>query len=296
MVMLQMSGGMGNQMFQYALYLALQEAGKEVCIDDHTMYAANGRADNRLEQIFSLHYHHGNRKTYNRLTDSSMALWNRVRRKLLGRKGKLYQEKDALIYEEGIWEAQDCYCIGYWQSQRYFDSVKEEVRQVFQFPWERFPEKVLAYRKQMEGCNAVSIHVRRGDYLSEQFSPIYGGICTEAYYRAAIAYLKERYKDGVFFLFTNDTAWGRTIAAENIILVECSEEGSAERDMALMSCCRHHIIANSSFSWWGAWLGRNPDKIVIAPDRWLNISEGQDIYKGLCTVKIDADGRVTSLQ
>lgn len=293
MLMLQMSGGLGNQMFQYALYLALLDAGKEVCVEDTTHYEAIGRADNRLEQVFPISYMRGSRKEYNRLTDSSMMLTSRVRRKLFGRKEKIFQEKDPLVYEERIWEQQDAYCIGYWQSQQYFESVKDKLRGQFCFQWEQFSEQAQSFRKQIEACKTpISIHVRRGDYLSPQYAPLYGGICTEEYYKTAITYFRERFSDCTFFLFTNDPEWGRAVAGGDIVLVDCKDEGG-EQDMALMSCCSHHIIANSSFSWWGAWLGQNKEKIVIAPDKWLNHTEGQGIYAQLELIKINAVGELT---
>lgn len=291
MIMLQMCGGLGNQMFQYALYRALKEKGKEVCIDDTTMYQKIGRFDNRLEAIFPLTYRHAGKKEYNRLTDSSMLPWQRVRRKLLGRKGKLYKERDAIIFEEEIFKEEDCYAIGYWQSERYFKSAEDMLRQDFSFDFGRFSERANRYKKQIENSYAVSLHVRRGDYLEEKFAPIYGNICTDAYYQSAISYFRAKDKNVVFYLFTNDTEWGREFAGKEMILIEGT---SAEEDMALMSLCNDHIIANSSFSWWGAWLNPDPNKEVVMPAKWLNISDGQDIYCGLQGIKIDAAGNIES--
>lgn len=293
MLMLQMAGGLGNQMFQYALYLALLDAGKEVCVEDVTHYREIGRTDNRLERVFPISYVRGSRKEYIRLTDSSMMPISRVRRKLFGRKGKIFQEKNPLVYEEKIWEQQDAYCIGYWQSQQYFENVKDKLREQYQFQWEQFSEQARDYRRKIGECkNPISIHVRRGDYLSPRFAPLYGGICTEEYYKAALSFFREKFSDCTFFLFTNDPAWGRTVADGDIVLVDCGDEGG-EQDMALMSSCSHHIMANSSFSWWGAWLGQNKEKIVIAPDKWLNHSEGQGIYAQLEMIRINAAGEQT---
>ncbi|MBQ9135757.1 MAG: alpha-1,2-fucosyltransferase [Lachnospiraceae bacterium] len=288
--MIQMSGGLGNQMFFYALYEALRHEGKSACIEEFTHYGDIGRRDNCLEDIFSLHYEKADREEYKRLTDSSMQPWKRLQRKLFGRKGKVYKEKDAIIFEPQIFAQDDCYAEGYWQSLRYFEKVQDELRKDFVFGWEKFPEKAKEYRKQMEQTTSVSLHIRRGDYLNEKFAPIYGGICTEAYYESAKAYIKEKYPDCVFYLFTNDAEWGRRQVSGDVVFVECTDSDNAYVDMALMGCCKHNIIANSSFSWWGAWLNPNPDKIVLAPAKWLNTSEGQDIYYGLCDVKMDANG------
>ncbi len=292
MLMIQMAGGMGNQMFVYALYKALLHEGRDVCIEDFTHYKEIERYDNNLEDIFPLIYEKTTRTEYNRLTDSSLLPWYRIRRKLFGRKDKSYVEKDAITFEKEVFEQDDCCFVGYWQSQRYFEKVKEELRKDFTFNWDNFPQKAKEYRKQMEQTISVSLHIRRGDYLNEKFAPIYGDICTDAYYEGAKAYMKEKYPDCIFYLFTNDAEWGRKQESDKVVFVDCTGPDNAYVDMALMSCCKHNIIANSSFSWWGAWLNENPDKTVIMPAKWLNTSDGQDIYYGLCNVKIDANGVV----
>lgn len=292
MIMLQMSGGLGNQMFCYAMYKALQEAGKEACIEEFTHYKDVGRQDNRLREIFKVEYQSADRNAYNRLTDSSLAFLQRVRRKLTGRRGRLYQEKDATVFEPEIFLQSDCYAEGYWQSFRYFEKAEEILRKEFTFDWDSFSKKAKAYKNEMEQNMSVSLHVRRGDYLNEKFAPIYGGICTDAYYEGAKAYIKEKYPDCVFYLFTNDAQWGRAQEKEDVVFVDCTDAENAYVDMALMGCCKHNITANSSFSWWGAWLNINPDKTVIMPEKWLNTSAGQDIYWGLGTVKVDARGKI----
>lgn len=292
MLMIQMTGGMGNQMFYYALYKALQAEGKDVCMEDFTHYAEIGRTDNRLESIFPLTYKRATKKEYDRLTDSSMLPWKRVRRKLLGRKGKVYKEKDAFTFEEALFSLEDAYCVGYWQSERYFEKVKALLYKDFSFDWNSFPAKALEYRKRMQDTMAVSVHVRRGDYLNEKFKGLYGGICTEAYYEGAMAYMRKTLEKCTFFLFTNDRKWGEAQTKADVVYVDCAEADTAYLDMALMSCCKHHILANSSFSYWGAWLNQSPDRIVVTPSIWLNGSKGQDIYAGLDAVKIDAKGNV----
>ncbi len=290
MIMIQMAGGLGNQMFYYALYRAFAERGCDVCIEDFTHYEEIGRYDNNLEKIFPLTYRKTTRAEYNRLTDSSLLPWKRIKRKVFGRKQKIYKEKDAITYEADVFFLKDSCLEGYWQSERYFENIKALIRKDFSFDWKQFSEKACLMKKRMEESLSVSIHVRRGDYLRDEFKDIYGGICTEAYYQSARSYLQEKFGQCTFFLFTNDPEWGRQ--QKDVILVDCAEPGNDYVDMALMSCCRHHIIANSSFSWWGAWLDPHEDKTVVAPARWLNGSHGQDIYAGLCNVLIDAAGQV----
>lgn len=292
MLMIQMSGGLGNQMFTYALYRALEEAGKTVSIDDFTHYADIGRNDLCLEQVFPIHYRKGSRKEYMRLTDSSMTILQRVRRKLTGRKEILYKERDAISFEEEVFQNEDAYLEGYWQSQKYFVNVADQLRKELVFDWGNFPVGAKALREEMSQGNSVSVHIRRGDYLNTKFAPIYGGICTDAYYQSAMEELRKRLGNCRFYLFTNDREWGKSMVKDDLQLVDCGDGEHAYVDLALMSCCKHNIIANSSFSWWGAWLNPNKDKLVTAPAKWLNTSMSQDIYAGLCNIKIDPDGLI----
>lgn len=292
MLMLLMTGGLGNQMFQYALYRSLTNLGKTVYMDDFTHYAEIGRNDNCLEDIFHIKYLHGNRKIYNSLTDSSMMPWMRIKRKIFGRKPFIYQEKNPLIFEKEVFEQDNKYLSGYWQSYEYFADIENQIRSDFTFDCNKFSEKAREYIKQIEESMSVSLHVRRGDYLSAKFSNVYGGICTESYYEAAKDYCRNKYGKVIFFLFTNDSEWGMQQNDTDVVYVDCKNEDADYIDMALMSKCKHHIIANSSFSWWGAWLDDRKDKTVIAPSRWLNIASGNSIYESLCNVLIDEEGNI----
>ncbi len=131
---------------------------------------------------------------------------------------------------------------------------------------------------------SVSMHIRRGDYLNRQ--DIYGGICTEDYYRRAMAKMEEilrrRGERPQYFVFTNDPDWAEEhFAGSDAVVVrgEGKPDGSGIEDMKLMSLCRHHIIANSSFSWWGSWLSREEGRLVMAPPRFINTSDGTDMLR-----------------
>lgn len=128
--------------------------------------------------------------------------------------------------------------------------------------------------KKIINSNSISLHVRRGDYENNSSAKrLHGGICTLNYYKQAIELVASRIKNPVFFIFSNDLKWAR----ENLelekykqVLVNLNKGNNSYKDMYLMSKCKHNIIANSSFSWWGAWLNANPKKIVICPKRWYN--------------------------
>ena len=168
MIMLQMTGGMGNQMFTYALYRSLRQKGKEVCIEDFTHYDTPEK--NCLQTVFHLDYRKADREAYQRLTDSEPDFLHKVKRKLTGRKEKIYQEKDAIIFEPEVFQTDDVYMIGYFQSGRYFEKAVFDLRKDFTFAWNTFPEKAKKLREQMQAESSVSLHIRRGDYMNGKFA------------------------------------------------------------------------------------------------------------------------------
>lgn len=277
MIIVRLSGGLGNQMFEYALYLSLRARGKEVKTDDWSDYRAADRRPMQLG-VFGLSYDRASEEEVIRFTDSSMAPLQRIRRKLTGRKSLVYRERD-MEYDPEVFRKDPAYLEGFFQSEKYFAGIREEVRQAFTFRNLSLPEAYENYLKEIENTMSVSVHVRRGDYLAASHNGIYENICTVEYYERAIARIREKWPEAVCYLFTNDLPWVREhLAGPDRVLVEGGSEATGYLDLYLMSRCRHHIIANSSFSWWGAWLGDDPEKMVIAPDRWMNDRECRDIY------------------
>ena len=282
MVIVQLSGGLGNQMFEYSLYLSLKNRGKEVKIDDVTCYADAGTRPKQLD-VFGITYERASREEMVEMTDASMKMSDRIRRKLTGRKTKAYREKD-INYDSRVMELDPALLEGCFQSEKYFADCREQVREAFRFRGiedGRFamPESVKAILEQIRAAQSVSVHIRRGDYLDPSHGGIYSGICTEEYYRKAFELIEEKYPDAVYFIFSNDAEWTKqNFSGKNRVIVEGTTEDTGYLDMYLMSHCKHNIIANSSFSWWGAWLNDNPQKTVIAPSRWLNGQECIDIY------------------
>lgn len=273
----QMSGGLGNQMFQYAFYRALLSQGKIAKIDDESEYRNAEAREKHLQKAFDISYKRPTEAEMILLTDSSMKFVSRVRRKLFGRKRKAFREKQ-FNFDKTAFEQENAYYEGYWQSEKYFNDIAEELRKAFTFHCEVPPESQKIMEK-IVAKSSVSIHIRRGDYLNEGQRSVYGGICTADYYKQAVSLIKEKVPEASFFVFTNDPVWVKEhIKEEEYELVDCNDESTGYLDLLLMSKCQHHIIANSSFSWWGAWLCDNPDKIVIAPAGWFNDRDCSDIY------------------
>lgn len=287
MIIIRMTGGLGNQMFQYALFLKLRSLGKEVKMDDRTQYASINARPIML-WCFDISYPRASKKEIDELTDGFMKLHHRIRRKLFGRKSLEYAEQ-SWNFDKQILVREPAYLTGYFQSERYFRDIEDQVRTVFNFSdkiWEGLDsvlsERVRGYQKKIGETLAVSVHIRRGDYLKNEEA--YGHICTESYYHKAIDLVQKRYPQAVFFFFSNETQWVRKWLEEEypeefpFEIIEGTDEATGYLDLFLMSRCKHHIIANSSFSWWGAWLNADKGKMVIAPSKWHNKQDYTDIY------------------
>ena len=276
MVAVQMSGGLGNQMFEYALYLKLKSMGKDVKMDDFSCYGPGERK--KMLDVFGVTYDVMTREEYIKMTDSCLKLSHRIRRKLTGRKNLSYREASS-NFDPEILKRDPALFEGYFQTDRYFADIEEKVREAFVFRRLELTPQTKKWEEQIINCRSVSVHIRRGDYLLPKHSHLYEGICDDAYYEKAIGLMKEKYPDAKFFFFSNDPEWVKQhYQGAEYLVVEGNDEEAGYADMYLMSKCRHHIIANSSFSWWGAWLNPDKDKTVVAPKRWLNGRDCSDIY------------------
>ena len=281
MIIIQLKGGLGNQMFQYALYRELLHRGKEVKIDDVTGFEHDKLRIPVLDR-FGIEYEKATPEEVVAITDSRMDIFSRIRRKLTGRKTKEIVEVEG-IFDPQILELDEAYLVGYWQSDKYFTSP--EVIEHLQETFSKRPQEIMhdsvswTTLQQIECCESVSIHVRRTDYLDAEHIKIHN-LCSETYYKNAISMVRQKHPNAVFFIFTDDKEWCKEhFKGHNFINVELQEgEFTDVADMLLMSRCKHHIMANSSFSWWSAWIGDTPEKMVIAPAKWINNRKMDDIY------------------
>lgn len=299
MNIIRMTGGLGNQMFQYALYLKLCAMGRTVKFDDISEYKAD-HARPVMLWVFGIDYPKATQEEINQITDGFLKLTHRIRRKLTGRKTLEYHEKDC-NFDQMILEKEPAYLTGYFQSERYFEDIEQTVRNTFVFQktiYHNLPEelkkKIDRYQEMIDETTSVSLHIRRGDYLENE--AVFGGICTEEYYQSAIHYIREAFPEAVFYVFSNDMTFtvnwlNEKFSHSKFVFVKGISEEQGYLDMMLMSRCRHHIIANSSFSWWGAWLNPDKGKCVVAPARWYNQQECRDIYTTEMTL-MDSQGKV----
>ncbi|GHV54448.1 alpha-1,2-fucosyltransferase [Bacteroidia bacterium] len=273
MKIVKILGGLGNQMFQYAFYLSLQQRFPEEIIKiDCTLFNGyplhNGLEINRLFNIDLT------QASFHELLRVTWPLYNyrlyQIARIILPKRNTHYIEDNESSFD-GFAMENNYYFDGYWQNEYYFKKYTPLIKKVFQFRLQ-LGEKNRYLMQKLMRANSISIHVRRGDYLNHK---IYLEICEKNYYEKAITYMKQILEYPFFFVFSNDINWCKNnlkyaINNSPVEYIDWNINENSHIDMKLMSECKHNIIANSSFSWWGAWLNSNPDKIVVAPKRWLN--------------------------
>lgn len=313
MNIIRMSGGLGNQMFQYALYLKLCSMGKEVKFDDINEYRGE-RVRPIMLAVFGIEYPRASWDEIVSFTDKSMEWKKRIRRRLFGRRAVMYEE--AGYYDPRILEFDSMYLCGAFQSEKYFADIKDEVRSTYQFPDleemhlpEKFYKSTRESLERIMETESVGLHMYRGD--SRNNEELYDGICTEQYYEGAVRYIQDRYPEAIFYIFSNEPKWvkGWVISLmknqieegmsreeirnlqKRFVLMEENSEQTGYLDMLLMSRCKHNIISNSSFSWWAAWLNEHPGKLMCAPSRWINGVEGDEIYTAGMTL-LNEKGKV----
>lgn len=264
-------GGLGNQMFQYALLAGLRETFKEDIYADvsgfEDYHLHNGL---ELERVFPIKL---------KTTDKEIRHFKRL---TLSRYANKYlpilcsncqYEYPDFRYVETVYikDRKDCYYLGYWHHHSYVDKFRDQLLHEFRF-LKPLNEKNSQIVTDMQREESVGIHIRRGDYLKEKQ---YQGICEKEYYAEAIGMMRNRFKTPRFYVFSNDVVWCQENLTQlfgdaPIVFVDWNTGEKSYCDMQLMTYCKGLIIANSSFSWWGAFLNQQENVYVIAPKRWKN--------------------------
>lgn len=276
MKIVKILGGLGNQMFQYALYLSLKEQfpHEQVMIDTSCFKNYPLHNGFEIDRIFSQNAPVASWRDILKVAYPypNYRFWQVGKYLLPQRKTMCVERKDFAFDTTALTRKGDCYYDGYWQHEEYFSSVKERIREAFSFPdvADRRNKEIASL---LRTSNSVSLHIRRGDYINH---PQFRGICDLDYYKRAISYMEEHVNPQLYCIFSNDIGWCESslpdlLPGKKILYVDWNKGVAGYVDMQLMSLCRHNIIANSSFSWWGAWLNRNPQKVVASPERWMNV-------------------------
>lgn len=276
MIIVKMIGGLGNQLFQYALGRTIahkKNTSLKIDITPFKTYNLHKYALGNFniienfateEEIRRLKYPSGMRFLPSKLIQASKPYYNR----------SSVKEK-TFNFDKNIAKVpQDVYLDGYWQSEKYFVDIGDIIRNEFIVT---SPQEGLnqALADQIKSCESVSLHIRRGDYVSNSNTNMIHGTCDIDYYMRCIECITKTVENPHFFVFSDDIEWARLNLKLPYPITFIDNNGPEKNyeDLRLMTQCRHNIIANSSFSWWGAWLNKNPYKIVVAPKNWFNTNE-----------------------
>lgn len=262
-------GGLGNQMFQYAAARSLAlRWGTDVVIDPSWYAPGFEKTTPRALDLLGL-------RIDARLADAPQwqgfaRLRGRLRSRLpLGRPWRPRREPRGR-FDEGLLQASDgSYLIGYWQSWRYFEPIRPRLAAELE-PKAPPGDRDRDLLERIACTEAIAVHVRRTDYVQVTQASSVHGVCAPDYYARALRRLSDEVQRPEVFVFSDDPQWCREHLAFGAptTIVDRNGPGGALEDLRLMAACRHFVIANSTFSWWGAWLGRHPSKRVVAPEHW----------------------------
>ena len=273
MIISKITHGLGNQLFQYAIARKLSIQRETPLYLDTRYYNHTYSTD--TFRSFKLNKFNIN---FESLDNSPALIYLSKSTKLFPNRSfppffKLVRDKQS-TFEPDVLSAKSLflYLSGFWQTEKYFDDVKDVLQKELTLKVAE-SEQFKKYKEQILAENSpVSLHIRRGDYVNNaQFNDKFGFIGLD-YYREAIKLFKEKKPDCKFFVFSDDLQWVKENldTGHDFTFIENTGENGDLEDLMLMRTCSHHVIANSSFSWWGAWLNPKPDKIVVAPAKWYN--------------------------
>ncbi len=277
MITIKLAGGLGNQMFQYAF-------GRSLALRKNTSLQLDTTSLQQGEGTTSRAYALDTFQIGVPLVAASSAqksLVNKIRGRL-ERQFLPYYRRSVVVQQGHRFDPRlfschpDAVLEGYWQSERYFADHVDTIRQDFTFK-DAPTGKNAEHAALIQRTPAVSVHVRRGDYVSHPLASAVYVALDARYYHRAIAHLATLTgKTFTYFVFSDDPAWVEKHLSipSPYHLIDNNGPDQAAEDLRLMSLCQHHIIANSSFSWWGAWLNASPNKAVIAPQQWFKAGQG----------------------
>lgn len=302
MIIIQVMGGLGNQLQQYALYRKFVRMGKEARLD--LSWFEKVKEKNREAKVTDRNMELAcfDRLVYEICTGEekekligSDGLPGKLRRKLFPSTVHWFHE--SKMYHPEILDFEDVYLSGYFACEKYYSDILYDLREKIQFPPSGNPLN-LEMAQEMRNRSSVSVHIRRGDYLNEENRAMFGNICTDAYYQKAMELMKEKAPDAHFYLFSDDVSYVmQKYQGKEFTVVDINHGKDSFYDMWLMSQCKHNICANSTFSFWGARLGRYEDKIKVRPTIHKNSQvfvkeEMEDLWPGWKFVS--PDGQIYS--
>jgi hypothetical protein len=268
-IIVQLTGGLGNQLFQYAM---------------GSMLASNNQCELKLDlSTFETYEWHeyslapfaiaakiaGSRECAISKGEN-LSLLNRILKKLSNNQTNNIVEQSLLYDSRYVNFKGSAYVTGYWQSEKYFKGIENKIREDLKIRIEPSASNKVLLDKIRSG-NAVSLHIRRGNFVSIDFVNKVHGTCSIDYYQNAVNLISKKISNPVFYIFSDDIPWAKQSLSLNFetVIVDINDAKTDYEDLRLMSTCKHHILANSTFSWWGAWLNPSKEKVVIAPKIWF---------------------------
>jgi hypothetical protein len=281
MVIVKLSGGLGNQMFQYACgrflsiikntelkldlgYLNDKSHRPGFTVRDYELGAFNFLDNLATEKEV---------QSFKKPSSFFCKLAFKVKQKIKPRI-MVFESKFDL---DTLMKASDIYLDGYFQNEKYFKEIKDILLNDFSLKG-LLNDRYSEINRQIDACSSVSIHIRRGDYINNAEAHDYHGLCNLDYYEKAISLVSDKVREPHFFVFSDDLDWARK-NLKSKYLFTFVDGGENFEDLFLMSQCKHNIIANSSFSWWGSWLNKYPEKVIIAPLKWYNDAKLNSEFK-----------------
>lgn len=272
MIVVKLMGGLGNQLFQYSTGKALALEKNVPLFLDTSFLNSESKGDYtrryfELDQL-ALNYKIAGEDMRRLFKQNSSFL--RLFKKNRDQDFPVYNEQTGILHDTG---SPNAYLEGYWQSEKHFSSIRPVLLKEIS-PRYDLQKEFKEYFDRVKVTNSVGLHVRRGDYINLKSANEFHGVCGMDYYNRAMDLISTKVRQAVFFIFSDDMAW----CEENFkhvpgIVFMKTPDAYSSLDLFLMSSCHHNIIANSSYSWWAAWLNTHEDKIVIAPEKWFNSPE-----------------------
>lgn len=283
MIIVKLIGGLGNQLFQYALGRQLAEINSTILKLD-----LSGFEEYKLQryalQPFEIWQNIATIEEIETFKQKNSTRQLRLSSKIGRRLGfqfyptfNFYQNtivinEKQFSFDPSVLELKgNIYLDGYWQTEKYFVKIKDILLREFSIKYKQDSINT-ELAMQIKNTESVSIHIRRGDYISNPKTNQVHGVCSMDYYQKSVNQIVQQFPNCHFYIFSDDHSWVKDNFKVNLpmTMVDHNDASTNYEDLRLMSLCNHNIIANSSFSWWGACLNKNSEKIVIAPERWFN--------------------------
>ncbi len=270
MIVTQLNGGLGNQMFQYAIAKKLALKFSTDVVLDAAVFETDKLRKYSLTQFnFQQRLITSDERAVFGLAEGKgvLKLYYKIIKRIV--QPVVLHEKQFNFDPDVFRSAKKyTYLYGYWQTEKYFSDIRDILIHDFTLIQPLVNENI-ALARHIIHVNSVSLHIRRGDYVTDLKTAKVHGVCSLDYYHKGIEYIFQKTQNLTIFLFSDDIGWAKENFKTQHEVIFVDSNSTPHEDLRLMSLCKHNIIANSSFSWWGAWLNKNLNKVVIAPIRWF---------------------------